>query len=274
LEQLVSEYNSGLSTCELERKYNYSQSMVSYLFRRNGIKMRKKWEHRTINISNSELSEEQKQIIDGCVFGDGSISTTHSGISSYFSLTTIHKEFAEHLKAVISLPFREKLRCRKSRQIVIRGKEYKTKESYELISRTDKSLTSFRKRWYPNGIKIIPPDLELTPLCMKYWFYGDGCASFVKYKDIPDAYVRINFCTNCFTIPDCELLQSKLEKIGLKFAIYLSSRNQPIFVTLKTSTVLDFFDYMGECTVPCFEYKWKKPSLKMKRKTDLTNLLA
>ena len=126
-----------------------------------------------------------------------------------------------------------------------------------LVTTADKSLHEFRKDWYPDGKKIIPRNLSLTPTCVKYWFYGDGSSSFIPYQG-KNRYVRITFCTNCFTEDDCNFLVSKFKEVGLNFNIYLS-RKQPMLIALKSKTVFDFFDYIGEFDLECFKYKWKKP---------------
>lgn len=36
-------------------------------------------------------------------------------------------------------------------------------------------FTTLRKLWYPQGVKVVPDDLELTPLSIAVWFCDDGC---------------------------------------------------------------------------------------------------
>lgn len=217
-----------------------------------GVIFRKKWDHKTLSVSTTNLSNHHKQILEGCLLGDGSVFCPK--ITSYFELTSIHEEFANHLQEV--LPFeKSKVGIRDRQKTTIHGIEYNCKKSYVFKTLRDNSLADFRKKWYPQGIKIIPKDLKLSPNTIKYWFYGDGSTSWIKYKNI-NRYLHMTFCTNNFTIEDCELLKSKLDDLGFKFEIYLQ-RKQPVLITSKTNIVKDILNYMGECSINAFDYKWK-----------------
>lgn len=256
INEIIKKYKNGKSCYELGSEYDCSFATIQRLLRRNGIQCRKKWEHSTLNISNTELSDLEKQIIQGMLLGDGSVLL--SKVSSYFTTTSKDKEFTDHLKGILSLPgWRTYIRDKK--HIIIKGRKYNCEKNYTITSRTDKSLGTFRNEWYPEGIKIVPRNLELTPTIIKYWFYGDGSTSFVPYRDVPDARVRITFCTNGFTHDDCEFLVSKLDDLSFKFTIQLD-KGKPILVALQRNTTTEFCNYMGECNLPCFDYKWKKPT--------------
>lgn len=43
-----------------------------------------------------------------------------------------------------------------------------------LTSRTSQFIVKQRIRWYPDGKKIVPPDLVITPIVLAHWFIGDG----------------------------------------------------------------------------------------------------
>lgn len=255
ISNIIDGYLSGKSCNELGIEFGYCAMTIYKHLIRNGITMRRKWEGRILKLPKSNLSDYEKQIIDGCLLSDGSVFCKNERSTANFSFTSIHKNFIDHIQSILPLlSFRTRHRINGKRNF--HGKEYNCSDSYELISNADKSLNEFRKLWYPNGIKIIPRNLILSPITIKYWFYGDGSTSYIKYKD-KNRYIRISFCTNGFTIDDCEFLVSKLEECGLKFSIYLS-RKQPMLVALKTKIILDFFDYIGDCNVSCFNYKWKK----------------
>lgn len=193
------------------------------------------------------------------ILSDSTIYRKNKNHTSYFSLISIHKEFTDHIYQILPFP-RFYLREQDESTIIIRGKLCNAQKNYTIRTTCDLSLNEFRETWYPFGIKIVPPKLELSPITVKYWFYGDGSSSFIAYKDILDAYVRVSFCTNSFTFKDCELLTSKLLDIGLEFHIY-ENYGKPMLVATKSKTIIDFFNYIGECTVPCFEYKWKLPKM-------------
>ena len=215
IEKLINEYLDGKSCRELGWKYGCNAMAIHSKITNAGIKLRNRWEGKTMNLPSTKLSKDEEQIIDGCILGDASISQQHN--TACFAITTIHQEFAEHLQNI--LPFKNcRLRPRKNSTTIINGIQYPCKQAFNLNTKCDHSLNIFRRRWYPNGTKIIPKDLELSPLLVKYWFYGDGSSSFIKYKSVSDAYVRITFCTNGFTVEDCEKLTAQFHSIGLNSA--------------------------------------------------------
>ena len=264
---IIDEYTSGKGCRTLARQYNIDAMTIYRFLIGRGVKLRNKTEGRTMNLPNTALSDVHRQIIEGCLLGDGSVLRSHNASTAHFSLKSVEKYCIDHLRAVIPLPHM-RITMSDRQFTTIHGKQYKCRKSYNLISTCDKSLNEFRDTWYPEGKKIVPDNLILHPTTIRHWFYGDGSTSYIPYKNTKDAYVRISFCTNGFTVGDCEKLVSKLNDVGLSFHIYLS-RKQPMLVALKCSTVHDFFNYIGSCDVPCFAYKWKLPSSEMNRRAAI-----
>jgi|GEM_PF-5398298 len=256
---IVNGYASGMGCRTLAMQYQVDAMMIHRLLISLGVKLRNKTEGRTMNLPNTTLSDEHHQIIEGCLLGDGSVLRSYNASTAHFSLKSTEKDCIDYMRTILPLPHMRIRMCNR-KFTMVRGKRYRCRKSYDLVSTCDKSLDGFRDIWYPEGKKIVPDGLALYPTTIKHWFYGDGSTSYISYKNIQDAYVRITFCTNGFTVNDCEKLISKLNNIGLSFHIYLSSHKQPTLVALKRSVVHDFFDYIGACDMPCFSYKWKLPS--------------
>lgn len=260
---IIKEYEMGDSCQSLSKKYNISAMTIYRFLKKNNVNLRKNWEHKTLKVPESELSEFQKQVLDGLLLGDGSIPNPHNGKKlkdylhcSYFTLTSEHQEFANHVKEILPFKFRTYEKDRKV--TIINGKEYKCSKAYDVTSVTDKCLNDYRTKWYPNNIKIIPKDLIISPISVKYWFYGDGSTSYINYKNIP-RYVELTLCTNNFSISDCEVLIEKLKNVGLNLRIHLTKNQQPVLFASKTENIINFLNYIGKCTLNCFEYKWKYP---------------
>jgi len=81
--------------------------------------------------------------------------------------------------------------------------------------------TMMRTLWYPNGIKIIPKDIKITPLTLAYLMMGDG--SCTKMNSRTKKY-RISISTECFTLDDINSLKSDIEKLGISH-IKIDSQN-------------------------------------------------
>jgi hypothetical protein len=80
-------------------------------------------------------------------------------------------------------------------------------------------------------IKIVPKNLELTPLTLLIWFLDDGT--------VRKNARQIKLHTDGFYKQDVEFLISKLSELGIdcslnkqreKFAIYIKSKSFPLFI--------------------------------------------
>jgi len=221
---------------------------------------------------NTVLNQEQQQIFDGLLISDGCIGFGGRNINPVLRISSITPSFINDIKN--SLPFIwQKDYIRKASTDIINNRLINRKQQFSLSSTADKSLFDEYNRWYKYNqnlnkfIKIIPQNLEISPLLLKYWFYGDGTSSWLKNSTKRSC---IRLCTNGFTYEECLSLQEKLQNIGIDFYIYKSNakttkqnQNRGYLLGIsKTSTVIDFFNYIGNCDINGFQYKWKIPNLK------------
>ncbi len=97
------------------------------------------------------------------------------------------------------------------------------------------------KEWYPNGTKIVPRNLQITPTILLHWFIGDG-----SYND-----TEISFSTHSFPPNDVDWLVYLLNKtLGIKshWRYDKSSPNndQPFLVIGRQRDRQIFFEYIEE----------------------------
>jgi len=88
------------------------------------------------------------------------------------------------------------------RKRIIDGREVRSRPGHVLYTPAYVELQAERRRWYPQGRKIVPPDLKLTPMSLAHWLCGDATSS-----DQGD----IRFCTNGFTEHDTIFLAERLK---------------------------------------------------------------
>jgi len=134
----------------------------------------------------------------------------------------------------------------------------------DLNTRTHVIWTELRKRWYVDGFKTIPKNIELAPKTLAWWFMGDGSSTPDKaHKNL----IQATLSTQGFSKSDTMFLAKQLEKLG--FTISLSNvRNLMdkgkhntglrIFIT-KQSSVREFMLMIKPFILPVFEYKVKIP---------------
>lgn len=198
----------------------------------------------------------EDQILEGLLLSDMSINKrSNPNHNSFITLTTIHLPFATHLKQV--LPSHDfKLYTRKARVSfdLKLQKTFNHKESYYFTSNVKHQYTLLRSKWYPEGKKVIPKDIILSPISLKYLFYGDGNCS--KYSN--DSW-QVGLATNSFTKEDCIFLKELLlTKYNLNFTLSKASprKEQYTLRLQRKEEVKDFFRIIGQ-PIDCFSYKWK-----------------
>ena len=120
--------------------------------------------------------------------------------------------------------------------------------TYHYSSRAYPELLSIHKEWYPKGKKIVPRGIVLTPLVCRQWYLGDG-SLITNNKNY-----RVLLCTCAFPKPDVMWLIKQLREIGF-WAVWQNG-NMISIVNKPNKIFNNFLEYIGECPVECYKYKW------------------
>jgi len=195
--------------------------------------------------NHCNLSIEAIHWLSGELLGDGSLRkiSCHSALFHYGSQ---YKEYAEYVRDTLkSFGIEQAGKINKHKH-----KKFKT-INYQYASLAYPELLTIHKKWYPKGKKIVPRDIVLTPLVLRQWYIGDG--SLVKPKKGKPSII---LCTCGFTVYDVNWLMKQLRHLGY-WAIRQKSINTiRISSCHSNKTVNDFLNYIGECPVECYKYKW------------------
>jgi hypothetical protein len=188
------------------------------------------------------LSQEAIEWINGELLGDGCLQKT-SKYSARFQYTSKHKKYIEYIRDTL-----KSFGIKQSGEIYKRHLTDRNMDcfTYQYHSLTYVELLSIRKQWYPNGKKIVPKDIELTPLVCRQWYIGDGFLKN-KYKN-----PSIMLSTDNFTTSDVKYLVNKLFQIGINSQRQLSSNR--IYIPIDSAK--KFLKYIGNCPIECYKYKW------------------
>lgn len=224
------------SISSIAKKMNTTPITITKFMREREIPINSK---RKSQNSIIELSDEQTEILNGCLLGDGHL--TKSNINSSFNYLS---SIRNHTKLIYT-------------QFSGFGGSVKRKEtydkrtlniyiSYRYLTKTNETFTKLRNIWYPSGIKIIPKNLKLTKLTCLYWYIGDGSLS-QNYKKKETSYLKLS--TNNFTCADIDnILLPQLNEFKAyrwENLIFIPRRN-----------INDFLNYIGDCPFPEYEHKW------------------
>ncbi|MDI6807046.1 MAG: helix-turn-helix domain-containing protein [Candidatus Aenigmarchaeota archaeon] len=152
------------------------------------------------------------ELINGTVLGDASIRVDKNKYC-YYSLNAKDKNFLKWIKRLFenfNIPTYITLNNATSKVFAL---------GFYINARQKIKLLSLRRRWYKkeNGKtqKIVPKDLELTPMTLLFWFLGDG--TLIRRKNDPNRVPFVVLATNTFSKEDIDSLIQKLKELGLSF---------------------------------------------------------
>lgn len=200
------------------------------------------------------LSTVQKEIIEGSLLGDGmltlpktnaSFTETH-GLKQYEYIAWKYNEL-QPLSA--SLFTYERKSGRK--EVV-------------LTTFRDKIFTALEHRWYKRDsagmyirnrqgyrVKIVPDDLELTPLTLAVWFFDDGSNKLEKSC--------LTIATNGFSFEECYKLVGKINELGIDNCKVRNEKGKPLIYignSKESPACLQFLEIIkNQIICTCMAYK-------------------
>lgn len=234
----IEEYNNSeyRTPQEFAERKEYKHSNLYYQAKMLRIPLRKSSRVKDVILSNSEL-----QALNGHLLGDGSIFYLKPNrINPVFSIVSKHSEYIEWINQTIGLMHNRPVWIREQYDQRT-NKQYTTYWSRSLSKPCIKSLYN---EWYKDGVKIIPRNLTLSPeLCLR-WFMDDGSA----HKG------AINIATDCFKKQDVEYLASLFYSIEIYPTLHKNGNGYRMYIAKRYAQT--FYNYIGQCPVKCFQYKW------------------
>ena len=239
----------GLSARQIVPIVGVSKPVILSRLRKYGIPVRSTGEGKHLRSANHcNLTQKAIEWISGELLGDGSLKS-QSRFSAKFRYGSKYSEYISYVSDTLcsfGIQQSGKIKARTTKIIAgIPLKKPSTVYHYESLDYPE--LFPLYKKWYPDGKKIVPEDIELTPLVARQWYIGDGC---LEHPPKEGAFIKLY--TNGFTHGDVEFLALKLKEIGI-WATRQPSRNT---IRISGKYTKKFLNYLGSCPVECYEYKW------------------
>lgn len=183
------------------------------------------------------FSDRQIEIINGSLLGDAHLTNPKYGNSMFVKNQCLrHKEYLEWTFNEL-VPFSKR---HKDSDNSCKGKSYK-RTCFSTVC--DNLFSELRPKWYPEGIKVVPKDLKLTPLTIAVWFFDDGSNNLRKRC--------ARFATYSFIKEDCEFLKLRLEDFGINS--FVNSKN---VIQVKTESYRDLVGILHPYMLwDCFSHK-------------------
>jgi len=194
-------------------------------------------------ILTTELTNIQKEILNGHLLGDGFLTLGMTCNDASFNIT--RKAEDQNYLFWTKNYFQEYLT---PKGIVDRSRyDKRTNKTYnciEMHTRTSPLFTEYYNKWYPKGKKIVPEDLTLTPLIIAIWLADDGAVS----NGSTDKTLKIKFATQGFHKQNVEFLHSQLVNLyGPRVKIQMADNKEQWIIQIShtpTSKILirDIYD--------------------------------
>lgn len=236
-----------------------SDSTVHWWLRRFGIKTRNRSEAKRLKSNRVRMTKELTEFLVGLLLGDGHVH--FRGWTGQYAHSSSIKSFLEWLASQFQgygVVQSGRIRRRESWHTFPGcGKRLRHDITFSYFSRLYVELGQLHVHWYRKAredekyktgkqkryIKILPVNLELTPLTCLMWYLGDGSLD----KDC--GYVTM--CTQGFRKTEVVRLAKILTKLG-----FITKRQKDNSIRISQRSVPDFLDYIGPCPIKCYEYKW------------------
>lgn len=239
--QIIQEYLSGDSGNKLSKKYNKNISSIMYLLRKNNIPIRSIGENvmkAKYNKKDLTFSKDFCQILTGLLMGDGSLRIHKKGKNPYYTHTDKNLEAINYFKDIF-----EKQGIKVS-QIWVN----KISKCYCFQTESIKEFIEYYNLFYPIDTKKRLPNINITPLILKYWYIGDG--SVKKQKGTSNNACQIsNKWGNSFILKQFQSLFSSscnYYKDGVGGSFYIPYKG-----------FIKMLIYIGDCPLTCYQYKWR-----------------
>lgn len=249
-EEIVSLYESGLTTREVALKYGCSKSCVSRVVKACN-KSRSKDTRSHVLAARAKTCDDFTQnfrdYLDGLLISDG-----HLKKPSKNTKTSCYQQTSVCLEWLLSI----KDNFNKFQIETNISPEKRNPQSYILCTQRYRQFYDEYERWYGEE-KRVPKDLNLkSKALLKNWIYGDGTL-------VGSSKTTLRLCTDSFSIFDLDWLKSQFAGFGYRFN-YVNMGKSKAGETktrlslCKNNGLFEFFDMVGAPDICSLSYKWPR----------------
>lgn len=123
-----------------------------------------------------------------------------------------------------------------------------TTKCCEYLSEKRRKFYGTKKR--EGGEKKIP-DIEFSPTVFKYWYIGDGTLG----KERKNAW-RASITSTQYSSERMRWVSRLLAGLGMNPRVYEMKDGRTKLDLSGNSEVRKFLEFIGDCPVDCYKYKW------------------
>jgi len=214
----------------------------------------------------NSFTSEQLQTIEGVMLGDGYMMKSGKNSANFqLEQAHFHKDWVYQIKDLLELDCKIYTRYKTATngtkgnkclcyRFIKAGKVFKElHERFYIPKHCFDIAFNYESSTSVKQTKIIPLDLQLTPISLYHWYMGDGT---LKGK-CPA------LCTQGFPKVQLEkYIIPQLEQMGIKATLSFINREQynkkthGYVVIVKRGSSETFFNMIGPCITDGFQHKW------------------
>lgn len=215
------------SCLTIDIKYNVGRTIP----REVGLEVKMSHTREANNLKNIILRPFEKEVIIGCLIGDGSLEKSGKLYRLRIGHTVRHSSYVLWKYLLLQ-------------RICLTGPQYVPKTvSLRFGTVGHSELSEIRCKWYIKGIKNIPNGFKLTPLMIAIWFMDDGCS---RGK-------TVDFSVHCFSIRSINTLRKGLTDFNISTTINSDGKGNRLYV--RRSSYFNFKELVKPYIQPCMAYK-------------------
>ncbi len=174
-----------------------------------------------------DLTQRQKEIIIGCILGDGYLRKIPNRKDAFLEInhSVKAKEYADW-------KYKELENIVKSAPRIRRQNKGVFKQAYRFFTRQMPELSQLWESFYENGKKVIPKGFTLTPLALAVWFMDDG--SKTQKGDVYLNSQQFDFASQRRLLHALRILgiRARMNKDGKYYRIRIYKESLPRFFKL------------------------------------------
>lgn len=250
VDEIINRYLAGESEASLGKLYGVSSTTIHRRLIQNNIQTRNAVEASDLRRHKSFSSDKRlDDLIEGLLLSDAWISSERG--NSECRLGIEQKKSSLPWLELIKSDFDKRniyssIKERPPREASVNGRSFISSGSFILRTGKYVNFSKLRDKWYPEGKKIIPDEIELSPMTLANWYCGDG--SNTRYSCI--------LYTNGFSEKGVQKLCSRLKsKYDLNAKMYINSHKYPIIYIENKNDRDKFISIIKEFVPKCFDYK-------------------
>jgi hypothetical protein len=205
---VVALYEGGQSISQVATQMGWGYEKTRRQLRKAGAVIRSPGEGVSLarRAAPFVVTPAVRPLVDGLLLGDGSIERGAFGSRLRLNQCVRHRPWVDMVMASLTnLGIEWGPVQGAEAEVKMAGQTYQRSASVGVRTRSYGYFTDEHDRWYPSGVKRVPRDVDLSPVSIAHWYFGDGMVGNKGY--------HAQFATDGFPVEDVELLIERLHGI-------------------------------------------------------------